>query len=92
MNSNSLPSLEERRNAYLKNLTQSIAQGEFGVLADKEHSFHLFFGVQVLEKTKTLEDMQNILKEKWFGLGTIIISVDRDEVNHSIKIGVISTF
>lgn len=92
MNSSSLPSLEERRNAYLKNLTQSIVNGEFGVLADKEHSFHLFFGVRVLEKTKTLEEMHNILKEKWYGLGTTIISVVRDEVNHSIEIGVISPF
>ena len=89
MNSNSLLSLEERRKEYLKNLTQRIVNGEFGVLADKEHSFHLFFGVRILEKTKTLSEMQNILKEKWYGLVTTIISVDRDEVNQSIKINII---
>ncbi len=89
MNSSSLPSLEERRNTYLENLTHRIVKGDFGVLADKEHSFHLFFGVRVLEKTKTLSEMHNILKEKWYGIVTTIISVDRDEVNQSIEISVI---
>ena len=41
------------------------------------------------EKTKTLTEMQNILKEKWYGIVTTIISVDRDEVNQSIEISVI---
>jgi hypothetical protein len=89
MNYSSLLSLEERRNAYLKNLTQRIVNGDFGVIADKEHSFHLFFGVRILEKTKTLSEIQNILKEKWYGLVTTIISVDRDEINQSIEISVI---
>ena len=75
MNSNSLPSLEERRNAYLKNLTQSIVNGEFGVLADKENSFHLFFGVRVLEKTKTLSEMHNIMEKKGLKLAFGVKSV-----------------
>lgn len=89
MKTTSLPSLEERRKAYLENLTQRIVKGEFGVLADKEHSFHLFFGDRVLEKTKTLSEMHDIVKEKWIGLVKTIISVDRNEVNQSIEIGII---